>query len=79
MLAWKPPPQMACDGPSLRCACKAYFKPSETAAPRTARPLFQGPAATWAEREAAGCALLHLQLGWPLELYAPYEHLQLYW
>ena len=39
----------------------------------------QGPAATWAEREAAGCALLHLQLGWPLDLYAPCEFLQLYW
>lgn len=41
--------------------------------------LIQGPAATWAEREAAGCALLHLQLGWPLDLYAPHEFLQLYW
>jgi hypothetical protein len=39
----------------------------------------QGPAAAWAEREAAGCALLHLQLGFPLDLYSPCEYLQLYW
>lgn len=55
--------------------------------PTTACPLLclpsapspQGPAATWAEKEAACCALLHLQLGFPLELYAPCEHIQLYW
>ena len=45
----------------------------------TCGPSFQGPAATWAEREAACCALLHLQLGFPLDLYAPNEHIQLYW
>ncbi|KAL4459016.1 hypothetical protein ABPG75_013881 [Micractinium tetrahymenae] len=39
----------------------------------------QGPGAAWAEREAACCALLHLQLGFPLELYAPHEMVQLYW
>jgi hypothetical protein len=39
----------------------------------------QGPAAAWAEREAAGCALLHLQLGFPLDLYAPCEYLPMYW
>lgn len=45
--------------------------------PRLTSP--QGPAATWAEREAAWCALLHLQLGFPLDLYAPHEMVQLYW
>lgn len=42
---------------------------------RPTHAVLQGPAATWAEREAAGCALLHYQLGFPLDLYTPLEYL----
>ncbi|KAL6771768.1 hypothetical protein ACKKBG_A27750 [Auxenochlorella protothecoides x Auxenochlorella symbiontica] len=33
----------------------------------------------WVESEAAGSQLLHLQLGFPLNLYAPAEFVTLYW
>eukprot|EP00887_Chlorella_sp_A99_P006695 scaffold3.g6695.t1 len=38
-----------------------------------------GPLSTWVVREACGTMLAHLQLGFPLELYQPFEYRSLYW
>lgn len=49
-------------------------------AARALRPAALAPRLLdWVEAEAAGCELLHLQLGFPLELYAPHEYAGVYW
>ncbi|GAB4823291.1 hypothetical protein N2152v2_010337 [Parachlorella kessleri] len=39
----------------------------------------QGPVATWVEREACKTMVAHLMLGFPLDLYQPYEFRAIYW
>ena len=76
-------PPLVLQAPAAAATVQLCPRPRPTSSQRPRPPrrclLVQGPAATWAEREAAGCALLHFQLGLPLELYAPHEFLQLYW